>query len=118
MANALRESDKPAVIVQHCAVFGAQRTPVRSWAVGEAKSDARRAVTVHVYFTRLGKRTRSYILVTPGNVRYLTIEAGDKVVYDSREEVPCDMGEWEKTAARFQDNLPVVLASDTGRLTP
>jgi hypothetical protein len=35
--------------------------------------------------------------VIPDNLRYLTIERNGMMLYDSREDVPCDMVKWEPT---------------------
>jgi hypothetical protein len=95
-----------ARIVQHCAAFGRIETPVRAFWVDEVVPYAQHAVSVSVTFTEPRQR-RAAFTMTPDDLRYLTVEVGGRVVYDSRTDVPCDMATWEATARRFGDR-PVV----------
>jgi hypothetical protein len=89
-----------ATVVQHCAVFGPLETPVRWVQTHEVRPYAQHPVAVYVTYIAPGKRTESYITIVPDNIRYCTIQAGGRVVWDSREEVPCDMVHWEQTYQR------------------
>ena len=35
------------------------------------------------------------------NIRYITIELNGLTLYDTRDDVPCDMDKWRETRARF-----------------
>jgi len=35
------------------------------------------------------------------NIRYITIELNGLILYDTRDDVPCDMDKWRETRARF-----------------
>ena len=91
-----------AIIVQHCAVFGRLETPVRSFRVGEACPYAQHPCSITVSFQRPRGRRWSAFRIVPDDIRYLTIEIGGREVYDSREDVPCDMAKWVKTRGRFE----------------
>lgn len=89
-----------ATIVGHDAVMGRWERQVRQWAVREVRPYAQHPVSVCVVFIEPGKRTPALFTVVPGT-RYLTIESGGNVLYDSRSDVPCDMDEWAATNDRF-----------------
>ncbi|MGO9929054.1 MAG: hypothetical protein ACLPLP_23855 [Mycobacterium sp.] len=42
------------------------------------------------------------------NIRYITIELNGLILYDTRDDVPCDMDKWRETRARFPARWPVV----------
>ena len=42
------------------------------------------------------------------NIRYITIELNGLTLYDTRDDVPCDMDKWRETRARFPARWPVV----------
>jgi hypothetical protein len=41
------------------------------------------------------------------NIRYITIELNGLILYDTRDDVPCDMDKWRETRARFHARWPV-----------
>ena len=84
-------------IVQHCAVFGELRTCVREFEISEVKPYAQYPVSVNISFVEPRKRQWAYITITPDNLRYATIERGGDVLYDSREDVFCDMAQWTES---------------------
>jgi hypothetical protein len=45
------------------------------------------------------------------NIRYITIELNGLILYDTRDDLPCDMDKWRKTRAR----LPEFAAAITWR---
>lgn len=92
--------DGPALIIQHCAVFGRLETRVRWFSVSLGPY-AQYATAASVSFKEPRKKRGANCTVLPENVRYLTIEAEGCVLYDSRWNVPCDMAKWEETARRF-----------------
>src|SRR5262245_39323602 len=105
----VREHTGAAVIVQHCSVFGTIRTPVRQFKVEDVRPYAQHKLSVTVAFLEPRKRTWCLFTMVPDGTRYLTIEVGGSVVYDSRAEVPCDMAKWEETWARFKDRRPFTI---------
>ena len=42
------------------------------------------------------------------NIRYITIELNGLILYDTRDDVPCDIDKWRETRARFPARWPVV----------
>jgi len=68
---------------------------VRKFEVHDPKPYAQYPTSVMVSFVKPGKRKWAYFTVVPDNLRYLTIEHDDVVLYDSRTDVPCDMTKWE-----------------------
>jgi hypothetical protein len=47
------------------------------------------------------RKFRKYITIEPGT-RYWTITQSDRVVYDTRTDVPCDMEKFEKQRREFE----------------
>jgi len=103
-----------ALIVQHHAVFGRLARSVTSFTVGtvEPRADDTRAVTVS--FEEPRKQMRSSVRMVADDTRYLTVEVAGTLVYDSRQDVPCDMTRWQETKLKFpqppfSSHRPVVL---------
>jgi hypothetical protein len=85
-----------ATIIQHCAVFGNLKTYARKFTVHDPKPRAQYATSVSVSFVEPRKRNSKGFTMVPDNLRYLTIERdGGEVLYDSRDDVPCDMAKFE-----------------------
>jgi hypothetical protein len=85
-----------ATIIQHCAAFGNLKTRVRKFTVHDPKPHAQHATSVTVSFVKPRERRSYFFTMVPENYRYLTIERdGGEVLYDSRDDVPCDMAKWE-----------------------
>jgi hypothetical protein len=88
-----------ATIVGHSAVFGTKETAVRSWEISAVKPYAQYDKSVVVFFVRPGKRKKEGWYCTPENLSYYTIkDRSGETVYDSRDDVPCDMGKWQEAA--------------------
>ena len=85
------------VVVQHCAVFGRLETPVGRYRVGRPRTDARHPTSVVVVFLDPRTARRATVTAWTDSRRYLTIETGGRVVYDSRRDVTCDMAAWTAT---------------------
>src|SRR5262245_32836749 len=96
-----------AVIIQHCAVMGRLETRVRTYAISDPRPMTRTQTGVNVSFMKPRHRRAAYYRILSDNLRYLTIEVAGQVVYDSRQDIPCDMGEWEATNARFDVARPL-----------
>jgi hypothetical protein len=64
-------------------------------------------LTMIVSFISRGKRTGAYLTIRKDDLRYLLIEADGEVLYDSRNEVPCNMAKWDATPARFCNDRPL-----------
>jgi hypothetical protein len=88
----IREGGK-ATIIQHCAVFGTVKTQVRMWSVGEPKPYAQYPVAVYVGFCK--PRLQQMVVHHRDAGRFLTVESGGEVLYDSRADVPIDMEAWK-----------------------
>jgi len=94
-----------ATIIIHNAIYGRQEQAVSWFKVSDVRPEFGQP-EVDIVFCRRGKLGRSHSTVrSAGNHRYLTIEAGGRVLYDSRTDVPCDMAVWEAVRAR-QAKLP------------
>jgi hypothetical protein len=85
-----------ALIVQHCAVAGRIETKARKFKVYEPRPYAQWQVAVRVWFVEPRMRNGRYFEVTPDDIRYMIIERDGRVLYDSRDEVPCDMAKWHE----------------------
>ena len=64
-------------------------------------------LTMIVSFISRGKRKGAYLTIRKDDLRYLLIEADGEVLYDSRNEVPCNMAKWDATPARFCNDRPL-----------
>jgi hypothetical protein len=95
-----------ALIIQHCAVMGRRETQVRAYHVGAVKPYAQYPCSVWLAYIKPRKRLTSSRQIVPDNITYFTIEVAGQVVYDSRADVPCDMGKWEATNTEFTHNRP------------
>jgi hypothetical protein len=91
------------VVIQYCAVLGRLETPAQ-WV---KTCEVRPSVTV--YFKEPGEPVRNYYIISPDNVRFAQIEVEGRVIWDSRQEVPCDMAAWEATNARHQERRAFVI---------
>jgi hypothetical protein len=89
-----------ALIVQHCAVWGDLPTQVCQFTVRSPEPYAQYPTSVLVLFKEPKRRNSAYFKIYPDSIRNLTIEQDGAVIYDSRSEVPCDMEEWHRSAAR------------------
>lgn len=96
-----------AVIIQHCAVMGRLATPARAYQVSAPRPVTRTQTGITVSFIKPRQRRSAYYQITSDNLRYLTIEVGGHVVYDSRHDIPCDMEQWAATNAKWQHNRPL-----------
>jgi hypothetical protein len=97
----MREGGK-ATIISHSAVFGRKENPVRWFRVGPIKPYAQFDASVDIDHLEPRKRKQRYTLrAKPDNMTFYTIEVNGETVYDSRDDVPVDMAEWEATAQRF-----------------
>jgi hypothetical protein len=92
----------PATIIQHCAVFGRLTTEVRWLGVGEVKPYAQYSHAVAILYKRPRKKLKYYVQAFNDDLRYITIEAGGNVLYDSRKGVPCDMDKWNEARAEIK----------------
>ena len=81
---------------------------VRQWSISDVKADASSS-SVYVMFIEPKKRRSSSFTITSNNMKYLTIEDGGKVLYDTRRDVPCDMEKWAATNERFKNNRPYTI---------
>ena len=52
------------------------------------------------------------------NIRYITIELNGLTLYDTRDDVPCDMDKWRETRAWFPARWPVVRLKRPASETP
>jgi hypothetical protein len=97
-----KQKKSSATIVTHCAVFGTNRKDVREFHVRPPQPYAQYPVSVSISFVEPGKRTTYSYRVVPDNLAYRTIEQNGVVVYDSRNDVPCDMAKWRETYAKHR----------------
>jgi hypothetical protein len=93
--------------VLHCAVFGRLEDVVRKVQVADPKPDAQYSVSVTIGSVPKGRRRWFFVTMTPDDIRYCTVEdESGRVLYDSRQDVPCDMAKWEDTWRRFKNDPP------------
>ena len=62
------------------------RTAIGATAVNIAKPTNLNAPMIHAFLS---------------NIRYITIELNGVILYDTRDNVPCNMDDWRETRARF-----------------
>ena len=99
-----------ATIVSHCAVFGERRTEVRKFTIDEPTPCGQYPVSVTVSYVEQNKRKPWLLQVVPDNLLYVTIERGSgAVIYDSRNDVPCDMEQWKATNEKHAGKRPGVV---------
>jgi hypothetical protein len=96
------KSTAPGKIVQHCAVSG--RTEIEfltaSWDISRY---ARCERAVMIFFRPKSRKNRGrHIVITPAALRYAQVKVDGKVVYDTRQDVPCDMAAWREQAERMR----------------
>ncbi len=81
------------LLVFHCAVMGHWERPIRSFDT-RLSQDSLDRPTVTVWFYEPRWQTPKGITLLADNGSYITIEQDQQVVYDSRQDVPCDMDAW------------------------
>ena len=77
--------------MEHDAIGGRREFVVRKFRVGEVEPDEHRGKSVLVSIVGPRKRTWLHSRIVGDYFVFLTIEVEGCVVYDSREDVPCDM---------------------------
>jgi hypothetical protein len=55
-----------------------------------------------VAFIEPGRRTKEYLTIGNDNVRFATVEADGRVIWDSRPLVPCDMALWQTSREKMK----------------
>ena len=88
------------ISVSACAGPLPMRTAIGATAVNIAKPTTLGVPMIHAFLD---------------NIRYITIELNGLTLYDTRDEVPCDMDKWRETRARDPRPVPCPLA---GRPSP
>jgi predicted alpha/beta hydrolase family esterase len=93
--------NKKYKMIQHCAVYGDLTTVIRHWETEPSTDNREKAMLV--IFTEPRKQRAKYIQMNADNIRYTTIESIEdgSVLYDSRNDIPCDMEKWQETRQRF-----------------
>ncbi len=76
---------------------------VRRFDVEDVRRYAQHDRTVTVMFVHPRERRSCFYTMKPDDTRYLTIEVDGQTVYDSRDDVPCDMEKWQASRKRFID---------------
>jgi hypothetical protein len=91
-----------ATIIRHDAVFGRREKIVRKFKVGEVVSYAQYKQAVSVQWVEPRKRNCWRFVVVPDNLVFCTIEHDGRVLYDSRNDVPCDMAKWSEVSHEWR----------------
>ena len=87
-----------ATLVTYSAVFGQKEEQLRKFEVGEIEKYAQYDVSITIRGLNPGKRKWWCILLVPDDTKYAIIyDQKNVAVYDSREDVPCDMEKWKAT---------------------
>jgi hypothetical protein len=121
-AESVREYTGEAEVRVHCCVlgvffidagsrllqtnFGLSRTQVTQYRVGpvEPYAQYKHSITLDYHLPKAPRKRKvdvHWVRVYDDDLRYVTVHAGDKVLYDSRTDVPCDMAKWRATWERF-----------------
>jgi hypothetical protein len=96
------ECSGKATIVKHNAVMGRLERPVRWFRTSPPQRFAQYEAAVYVAFKEPRQRVMKFYDVVPDDCCYVEIlDASGAVLWDSRQEVPCDMGKWEATRAEM-----------------
>lgn len=105
-------TDRPATLVQYSSVFPDVRLDdhVRSIEV-KTQPHAQYPIAALIEFKKPRARRTRAIWINPDNATFAQIEQDGTVVYDTRQDVPCDMAEWTATAERRRK----VIAAQTAR---
>jgi hypothetical protein len=91
-----------ATIVKHSAVMGRLEKPVRWFRTSPPRRHAQYDAAVYVAFKEPRQRVMKFYDVVPDNCCYVEIlDATGAVLWDSRQEVPCDIGQWEAARAEM-----------------
>ena len=89
------------------AVMGDRSHYVRRWWVTEPAPYAQYPVAVRLHWLAPRKRTSRSTVIHP-ETRYILVTTADGgTVYDSRDDVPCDMDEFNATRQQFADRAAV-----------
>jgi hypothetical protein len=86
--------------------FGLSRTQVTQYRVGpvEPYAQYKHSITLTYQLPKAPRKRKvevGQVRVHDEDHRYITVHVGDKVLYDSRTDVLCDMAEWRATWERF-----------------
>jgi hypothetical protein len=80
--------------------------PRRVW-VGDVSPYSQHSHSVSVAIWKTRRRRTSCYTICNDDLQYLTVEAGGRVLFESRPHVPCDKVKWEATRQRFKHCPPV-----------
>jgi len=111
---------KNLMLVEHTSVIGivdrsrgippaAQQRPIREIRVSERVQHGNSVV---LSYTEPKKRVSRSVRVSPDNITYYTVEENGRTLYDTRDDVPCDMEQWQQTRARFEEQWAKHFAED------
>jgi hypothetical protein len=120
----IREGEKAIIVAHHsvecCAMNGQgqfnRSQPVRRFRVGKPEPYAQYKQSVSISFQEPRKRNWQGYRVYTNNLTYYTIHNETGIIYDSRQDVPVDMEEFEATKRRdvqqWRDNGCTVVGVD------
>jgi hypothetical protein len=101
-----------AIIVRYSSVFGIRRTEVRQFQVSEITAYAQYSASVVIKYILPRKRKGIAVRILPDNSTYYLIESPGCAecygctLYDSRQDVPCDMAAWQATQDEMRQRFP------------
>jgi hypothetical protein len=101
----LRLCGTNATVTLHCAARGVERIGAAFYKVEVGCDPASGGPVVRVYCREPQRPNGFWYEAAPGGFRYLTVEEAGEVVYDSREDAPCDMGKWRELKEGRGDSL-------------
>jgi len=91
-----------ATLVTYSAVFGQKEEQLRKFEVGEIEKYAQHDVSVTIRGLSPGKRKWWLIRLVPDDTKYAIIyDQRNVAIYDSREDVPCDMEKWKASKSEM-----------------
>jgi hypothetical protein len=93
------EQCRDATPIKYSAVFGHRKTLMREFTISEPKPYAQHKVSVRIGWRLPKKRKWEGTILMSDNIGFAIIEHEGKAVYDSRNDVPCDMNQFLQTFA-------------------
>ncbi len=88
---------------QRSAAISSDRArPLQRFKIGQPENYAQYTVSVRISWMQPRKRTWMHCVATPDSLQYYTVESQTgPILYDSRQDVTCDMVAFDATRQQF-----------------